>query len=80
MLMSLFSAKLYIPAMNVLINLKMEKAMRAGLNSIFYLGTTILTIFINKLNNMFMNGIFDDLVALPSELYKYYAISLFIIM
>lgn len=76
--MSLFTAKLYIPAMNTLINLKMEKAYRAGLNSIFYLGTTILTMGLNKLNNMFMNYFFDDLVAPPSELYKYFALSIFL--
>ncbi len=78
MMMNLFTSKLYIPAMNVLINLKIEKAMRAGLNSIFYLGTTVLTIFLNKLNNVFMNLFFDDLVSPPTELYKYYALSIFI--
>jgi hypothetical protein len=79
MLMSLFSAKLYIPAMNTLINLKLEKPMRAGLNSIFYVGTTLLTMVVNKINDFAMNGSFDDLVAPPSGIYKYYAISLFIV-
>ena len=78
MLMSLFSAKLYIPAMNVLVNLKLEKAYRAGLNSIFYLGTTILTIGLNWVNKNVMSYFFDDLVAPPSELYKYYALSAFL--
>ncbi len=78
MLMNLFTAKLYIPAMNVLINLKIEKPMRAGLNSIFYLGTTCLTLLLNQLNSVFLNLFFDDLVAPPTELYKYYALSLFL--
>lgn len=79
MMMNLFTAKLYIPAMNTLINLKIEKPMRAGLNSIFYLGTTCLTIALNKFNNVFMNLFFDDLVAPPTEFYKYYALSIFLV-
>lgn len=79
MFMNLFTAKLFIPAMNVLLNLKMEKPMRAGLNSIFYLGVTFLTIALNKVNEFAMNYFFDDLVAPPSELYKYYALSVFLI-
>lgn len=78
MFMSLFSAKLYIPAMNVLVNLKMEKSMRAGLNSIFYLGTTLLTIGLNWVNKNVMNYFFDDLVEPPSHTYKYLSLSAFL--
>lgn len=79
MFMSLFTAKLFIPAMNVLINLKVEKPMRAGLNSIFYLGVSFLVLALNKINNISMNYFFDDLVAPPSELIKYYALAIFIV-
>ena len=78
MLMNLFTSKLYMPAMSILINIKIEKAMRAGLNSIFFLGTSFLTMFVYKINDFAMNGSFDDLVAPPSEIYKYYAILLFV--
>ncbi len=80
MLMNLFTAKLYVPAMNILVNVSIEKPMRAGLNSIFYLGTTFLTIVLNQLTKIFMNYFFDDLVAPPTELHKYGALALFLIL
>lgn len=49
MLMNLFTAKLFTPAMNVLLNYYLEKPMRAGLNSIFYLGVSFTVYFLNWL-------------------------------
>lgn len=68
---SLFTAKLYTPAMNILLNLYLEKSKRPALNSIFYFGSSFLTIFINELTPMISNYFFDDLIQPLSEANKY---------
>jgi hypothetical protein len=80
MLMNLFTAKLFTPAMNVLLNLYIEKQMRAGLNSIFYLGVSFTVLILNQANKKMMNYFFDDLVAPPTEFVKYQALSIFLLL
>jgi len=45
--MSLFTAKLFVPAMTVLLNKCLDKKMRNGMNSIFFLGVSFFTYFLN---------------------------------
>lgn len=80
MMMNLFTAKLFTPAMNILLNLYIEKQMRAGLNSIFYLGVSFTVLILNQANKKMMNYFFDDLVAPPTEFVKYQALSIFLLL
>jgi hypothetical protein len=77
MLMSLFTAKLFTPAMNVLLNYYLEKPMRNALNSIFALGTSFTVLILNWVTKKLMQYFFDDLVAPPSKMTKYYALGAF---
>jgi hypothetical protein len=71
MLMNLFTAKLFTPAMNVLLNYYLEKPMRTALNSIFYLGVSFTVYALNLFTKKVMNYFFDDLVAPPTPWIKY---------
>ena len=80
MLMNLFTAKLFTPAMNVLLNYYLEKPMRTALNSIFYLGVSFTVLILNQVTKVIMNYFFDDLVAPPNRFIKYQALFAFMIL
>ena len=80
MLMNLFTAKLFTPAMNVLLNYYLEKPMRTALNSIFYLGVSFTVYGLNKFTKEVMKYFFDDLVAPPNGLIKYKALLAFMVL
>lgn len=79
MLMSLFTAKLFTPAMNILLNKFLDKYKRAALNSIFFLGASFLVLVMNVIGKASIKYFFDDLIQPMSKLDKYYALWLFII-
>ena len=62
MLMSLFTAKLFTPAMNILLNKYLDKYKRAALNSIFFLGASILVLIMNQIGNVSIKYFFDDII------------------
>ena len=80
MLMNLFTAKLFTPAMNVLLNYYLEKPMRTALNSIFYLGVSFTVYILNNVTKKVMNYFFDDLVAPPTTWIKYKALGAFMVL
>lgn len=69
---SLFTAKLFTPAMNILLNAHLDKPKRAALNSIFYFGSSFLTLIFNFLIPMVSEYYFDDLIEPMSEYNKFY--------
>jgi hypothetical protein len=75
---SLFTAKLFTPAMNILLNLYLEKSKRPALNSIFYFGTSVLTILFNELIPQISNYFFDDLIQPLDDMNKYYIMGPFV--
>ncbi len=77
---SLFTAKLFTPAMNLLLNLYLEKSKRAALNSIFYFGSTFLTIILNEVTPWITNYYFDDQIQPLSEWNKYLVMVPFMIL
>lgn len=79
MLMSLFTAKLFTPAMNILLNKYLDKYKRAALNSIFFLGASFLVLILNVIGKVSIKYFFDDLIEPMSKLDKYYALWLFIV-
>lgn len=72
MCISLFTAKLFTPAMNILLNLYLEKGKRAALNSIFYFGSSILILIFNELIPKILDYYYDDLIMPVDENNKYY--------
>ncbi len=79
MFLSLFSAKLFTPAVNILLNMFLCKYKRNGLNSIFHLGCCLLTLMFNRIAKDSSNYFFDDLIEPMSKLNKYYAMWLFVL-
>ena len=76
--MCIFTAKLFTPAMNILLNLYLDKSKRPALNSIFYFGTSFLTIIFNDLIPDYSNYFFDDLIEPLDSLSKYYIMAPFV--
>lgn len=72
MCISLFTCKLYTPAMNILLNLYLEKSKRAALNSIFYFGSSFLILIFNELIPKIIDYYYDDLIMPVDENNKYY--------
>jgi hypothetical protein len=79
MCISLFTAKLFTPAMNVLLNLYLEKSKRAALNSIFYFGSSILVLIFNDVIPLICDYYYDDLIMPMDEMNKYYVMGPFLI-
>jgi hypothetical protein len=79
MLLSLFTAKLFTPAMNILLNYYLDKYKRAALNSIFFLGASILVLIMNQIGSANLKYFFDDIIQPMSKGSKYYALWLFIL-
>lgn len=77
--LSLFTAKLFTPAVNILLNQYLCKYKRNALNSIFHLGCCFLTLLFNKVTKETSVYFFDDLIQPMSDWSKYYALWLFII-
>lgn len=80
MMINLFSPKLFTPIINYIVNLSCEKNMRSSLNSIFYIGVSIVLYIVNYLTNKITNYYFDDLIAPDSFLIKYKALGFFFIL
>lgn len=70
MCISLFTAKLFTPAMNILLNLFLEKSKRAALNSIFYFGSSFLVLIFNEIIPKYVSIFYDDLIMPMSEMNK----------
>lgn len=62
MMMNLFTAKLFTPALNVLLNYYLDKYKRTALNSIFYIGVSLAVYFLNVGTKELMNFFFDDII------------------
>ena len=67
MCISLFTAKLFTPAMNILLNLYLEKSKRAALNSIFFFGSSFLVMIFNELVPYYVSMFYDDIIMPMSE-------------
>ena len=71
MMMNLFTAKLFTPALNVLLNYYLDKYKRTALNSIFYIGVSLAVYFLNVGTKELMNFFFDDIIEIEDKhLYK----------
>lgn len=79
MCISLFTAKLFTPAMNILLNLYLEKSKRAALNSIFYFGSSTLVLIFNDVIPRIIDYYYDDLIMPVDENNKYYVMFPFMI-
>lgn len=79
MCISLFTAKLFTPAMNVLLNLYLEKGKRAALNSIFYFGSSFLVLIFNDVIPGIVEYYYDDLIMPINEMNKYYVMFPFVL-
>jgi hypothetical protein len=80
MFINLFSAKLFTPAINMIINYSLDKKMRSAMNSIFYLGVSFAVYIINFITKEITNYYFDDLLSPESFWVKYKALGFFLIL
>jgi hypothetical protein len=78
-ILSLFSAKLFTPAVNILLNEFLDKYKRAALNSVFHLGCCLLTLLLNSSAQKTFSYFFDDMIEPMFWWNKYQALWLFVL-